>query len=297
MIQGKIEDSLEYQNLLKEVNQLKFCHQMELKDIRNIAKQYTVDFFKEKCTKLQIQFNSENQQIFEEFDKYRSQYFKDQKKILTLYRYLNLQERMIEEQRTMIKTNFEQIYFQVEKNDHQIVQMIADLLPTPVQYSRFDKTNPFNLYCGYLDLVRPIEEKTRLAELMKQIKELEDKLAQRIAEYEMSLQYAIWFQKQEDTYKLQIEELKELLAKEREESAEKIAALEAELKRLREEGRVDLEIMTTEYKNFRQYVAIEIDVSKRIAEQSVTDRNAFIGKIRELKGIIRVPRLYEKYKD
>ena len=37
------------------------------------------------------------------------------------------------------------------------------------------------------------------------------------------------------------------------------------MKKLREEGRVDLEIMTNEYKNFRQYVAIEIDVSKRIA--------------------------------
>lgn len=46
----------------------------------------------------------------------------------------------------------------------------------------------------------------------------------------------------------------------------KIAALELELKRLREKSSVDLENMTTEYKSFRQYVDIEIELNKKIAE-------------------------------
>ena len=43
------------------------------------------------------------------------------------------------------------------------------------------------LYVGYLDLIRPIEEKTRIDELLAQIRELDELLAQRLAEYEMSL--------------------------------------------------------------------------------------------------------------
>ena len=30
-------------------------------------------------------------------------------------------------------------------------------LPTDFQYSKFDKDNPFALYCSYLDYVRPVE--------------------------------------------------------------------------------------------------------------------------------------------
>jgi hypothetical protein len=36
-------------------------------------------------------------------------------------------------------------------------------LPGEIQYSKYEKDNPFDLYCSYLDLVRPIDlkEKTR----------------------------------------------------------------------------------------------------------------------------------------
>ena len=54
--------------------------------------------------------------------------------------------------------------------------------------------------------------------------------------------------------------------------------------------------LTTEFQNYRKYVEIEIRLNQKIAEQSMTDRESFISKIRELKGIIRVPRLYKQYK-
>jgi len=30
-------------------------------------------------------------------------------------------------------------------------------LPTDLQYSKFEKENPFSLYCSYLDYVRPVD--------------------------------------------------------------------------------------------------------------------------------------------
>ena len=57
--------------------------------------------------------------------------------------------------RTFIKTNLEDIFITVEKNDTQILELIQAKLPTSQIYSRMDKENPFKLYCGYIDFARP----------------------------------------------------------------------------------------------------------------------------------------------
>ena len=54
--------------------------------------------------------------------------------------------------------------------------------------------------------------------------------------------------------------------------------------------------MKTEFSKYKNYVQREIELSARIAEQSMEDRIYFISKIRELKGILRIPRLYKEYK-
>lgn len=41
---------------------------------------------------------------------------------------------------------------------------------------------------------------------------------------------------------------------------------------------------------------VEIEIQAKIAEQTMADKQFYLDKIKELKGIIRVPRLYEKYK-
>ena len=34
---------------------------------------------------------------------------------------------------------------------------IINQLPTEMQYSQFEKNNPFSMYCSYIDLVRPMD--------------------------------------------------------------------------------------------------------------------------------------------
>ena len=89
----RIEDTKEYKAILKKLNGEKCEHQQQLKDIRDVAKQYTVNFFKEKCAKVQMQFNAENNRIYKDYDDVRKLHFKGQRKIITLYRYMNKQER------------------------------------------------------------------------------------------------------------------------------------------------------------------------------------------------------------
>ena len=40
---------------------------------------------------------------------------------------------------------------------------------------------------------------------------------------------------------------------------------------------------------------VELDLSKKIVASSVSGREKFVEKIKELKGILKIPRLYTKY--
>jgi hypothetical protein len=50
------------------------------------------------------------------------------------------------------------------------------------------------------------------------------------------------------------------------------------------------------FEKYKQFVDIEIEITKKIAAQALADKQAYLDKIKELKGIIRIPRLYEQYK-
>ena len=81
-----------------------------------------MNFFKDKCAKIQEEFNRENEFIYNDFDQYRAKYFKEKKRLLLLYKHMQKQEETITQMRTFIKTNLEDIFFTVEKNDTEILE-------------------------------------------------------------------------------------------------------------------------------------------------------------------------------
>lgn len=54
------------------------------------------------------------------------------------------------------KENFKQIFDTLEEHEEAVEEEILELLPTDKRYSKYDLSNPFSLYVGYLDLVRPV---------------------------------------------------------------------------------------------------------------------------------------------
>jgi len=50
---------------------VKVGHQIELRNVKNMAKSYTLDFFKIKSSQICHIFNQENQEIFGNFDALR----------------------------------------------------------------------------------------------------------------------------------------------------------------------------------------------------------------------------------
>lgn len=55
-------------------------------------------------------------------------------------------------------------------------------------------------------------------------------------------------------------------------------------------------MLVMQFEKYKTFVDVEIEISKKIAFQALADKEAYLTKIKELKGIIRIPRLYEEYK-
>ena len=65
-----------------------------------------------------------------------------------------------------------------EKLDGRVYDRIAEILPTHESFSKYDIENPFSHYCGYLDLVRPVDIENEYSDMVDRMKELEAKLLQ-----------------------------------------------------------------------------------------------------------------------
>ena len=79
----------------KQLHDTKLFHQNELKNIKLVSKQYTLDFFREKSRDTELQYNRESKNIYNHYDKIRSLYFSREKKMATIIKILNKQERTI----------------------------------------------------------------------------------------------------------------------------------------------------------------------------------------------------------
>lgn len=75
-----------------------------------------------------------------------------------------------------------------------------------------------------------------------------------------------------------------------------VGELRAEILRIQEAEKIKYNQLIVNFEKYKQFVDVEIEISKKIANQALADKQAYLDKIKELKGIIRIPRLYEQYK-
>lgn len=146
----------------KQLHDTKLLHQNELKNIKAIAKQYTLDFFREKSRDTELQYNRESKNIYQNYDRIRSLYFAREKKMAIIIKILNKQEKVILDLKNFMTMSLDSIFRTLFDHEPQILEEIDALLPTNKRYSKYDRDNPFSLYCGYLDLVRPINCKSEV---------------------------------------------------------------------------------------------------------------------------------------
>ena len=166
-------------------------------------------------------FNHESNLVYTNYDDVRSKYLNDERKIGTLVRVLNRQERTIAELKTYMHDCLSQIFHKVEELDQETIEQILQGLPAAVRYSESEQDSPFGLYCSYLDIKREID----LKEGQDRSEELQAAIARgdRLAEeqHQLRMEFAIsgqlqaMFIEKEDGYKRQIVNLQDTLSLER----------------------------------------------------------------------------------
>jgi len=87
-----------------------------------------------------------------------------------------------------------------------MAEIVANL-PTELQYSTIDKENPFALYCGYLDYVRPIEIQDRVNEDKEKMDDMMALIEQMRIEFESCKNVCEMYLDKEAEFKAQIADL------------------------------------------------------------------------------------------
>lgn len=84
------DKEFELKEIKKKMNNIKFLHQQQMKNTKNAAKIYTLDFFKNKGNEIEMRYNHEISALYSEFDALRAKYFAREKKMAMLVKVLKM---------------------------------------------------------------------------------------------------------------------------------------------------------------------------------------------------------------
>lgn len=101
-------------------------------------------------------------------------YFAREKKAFEITKVAVKQERVINELKAFQTEKVDMIYNLVKKHPDYL-DKILNLLPRQKKYSEEDcLDSPFGFYCGYIDMIRPMELETMESRYLKRIRDLEE---------------------------------------------------------------------------------------------------------------------------
>lgn len=100
-----------------------------MRNARNLAKRYTIEFFRKKSDYLQDQFLGESSQLYANYEALRQRYFTREKKFAAIAVTAQKQERTINELKTFIKRHLKRIFEVIERRYDETLQKTLNLLP------------------------------------------------------------------------------------------------------------------------------------------------------------------------
>lgn len=83
-VQQSFDTGPDAAELQKKMDTMQLAHQGDMKNIKILAKKFTVDFFRSKCENLCDKLTDESNKNYNAFDSLRSKYFKEQARVNSL---------------------------------------------------------------------------------------------------------------------------------------------------------------------------------------------------------------------
>lgn len=141
------------------IKDLKKEHDVEIITLKKNARIANIEFFKEKSEKVMRVFKQEQMHIVEEFYNLKQ---RDLKKELIIYKQnkiINEQERIINEHTCFIHDCMDRIFAKALEKAPEVCKSMRKL---GLRVDRTVRSDPFKLYQGYIELVKPIEIETSI---------------------------------------------------------------------------------------------------------------------------------------
>ena len=151
---------------------MKKAHDIEMRTIKKTARKAQLEFFKQKSEHVMRIFTQEQMFMVEEYFYLKQRAAKKEVAYDRISRLAQQQESMIQDLTCFVHDCLDQIFLKVKQKQPQILQSMR-LAGTKLQ----NNNDPFRLYQGYMDIVKPLDYETDLVIYKKQIKNLEAQIA------------------------------------------------------------------------------------------------------------------------
>ena len=255
------------------------------------------DFFKKKSADNNDQFSREMKRILYEYDDVRRKFYNDEKKIKLLVDIVTRQERIVKELKVFLVECLDAIFLKVETKQYDIVKAIEEKLPT-FQHSRLGqvKENPFSMYCSYIDYVRPIELADKDQERKEEIAMLIEENKARETELNASNLVCEAFLSDEQKYREEIKALKEENKNIKGTMEKELKELRLEIAFTRKEGEDKLRAEKESRAKYEEMVKKEMACLQSATEKALSDREDMRQKLLKVRGVLRVPRLWQEFR-
>ena len=164
-VQLKTANAVKKQNIQKfedfqrKMDAMKKAHEIEVRNLRKTNRKAFLEFFKAKCEHVMQVFKQEQMYMVEEYFILKWKDNKKQNYINKQSRLIQIQERIISEMTCFTHDCLDEIFDKVDAKQEKIIKAIR----IAGRKFKAEQTNdPFKLYQGYIDIVKPIEYDTKI---------------------------------------------------------------------------------------------------------------------------------------
>ena len=154
-------------NQLKDIRK---AHQIEIITIKKNARKATIEFFKEKSEHVMRIFKQEQMFMVEEYFDLKQRDIKKESTIAKSYQVIKMQERIIQEITCFMHDCLDRIFQKALVKGPQVLKALRE---NGFRVDRSVRTDAFQLYNSYMELVQPIEIEAEVDEYESRIAELE----------------------------------------------------------------------------------------------------------------------------
>ena len=237
-------------------------------------------------------FKQEQMYMVEEYYQLKQRDAKKEKTVNKQSRIINQQERVISDITCFLHECLDVIFAKVAEKQERIIDCIkiAKQKFPPDQHN-----DPFRLYQGYIEIVKPIDYETDVQMYLNRIQILEIQLADSEAKCKIIQSACEQYLKEEEELKSKLLRIQDELKVEKNKRREDVLNLKGQIKDWEAKYEYDVNKLKSQYNQLLSFTDIEREINQKIIVGYDARLKYFQSQLRSVQNILRTPRLTTIY--